>query len=72
MVKQIEKRIAKSDELNEQATEIMLKTMEIGAADKVKKMLREDTTTAILAELLNSLKNGESLQEAIETIAENY
>ena len=40
--------------------------------DESREMIKEDVITDVLSELLESLKNGESLELAISTIQENF
>ncbi len=65
MTQKIENRIRKASDLGSRidATEV---------SDETREMIVEDTITNVLAELLESLKNSESLTEAIETIQSNF
>ncbi len=66
--KKIERRIAKAKGLTDQQEELMT---EVDESEAIRNALREQTITNILAELLESLKAGESLELAISTIQEN-
>lgn len=66
---QIEKRIAKAKGLTDEQLETMA---QVDESEAIRDTLREDTVTDVLAELLASLKAGESLEDAIATIQENF
>jgi hypothetical protein len=67
--KQIEKRIAKAPELSGEQLDLMA---EVDQGEAIRDALREDVVTNVLAELLECLKAGESLEDAIATIQENF
>ncbi len=69
MTQEIENRIRKAQGL---ALKLDTVGVEASGLDKVREMVVEDTITSVLSELLESLKNGESLTEAIETIQSNF
>jgi hypothetical protein len=65
----IEKRIAKAQGLTDEQLEIM---GQVDESEGIRNALREAAVADVLAELLESLKAGESLEDAIATIQENF
>ncbi len=73
---EIEARIAKATDI-EADTDVLAGDLAYAIGnraelDKIRAMARENAITDVLCELLESLKNGESLADAIDTIHENF
>lgn len=68
-MREIEKRIAKTTELTDEQADIMARVDE---SEEIRDALRKATVADVLVELLECLKAGDSLTEAIGTIHENF
>lgn len=68
-MREIEQRIAKATELTDEQAELMA---QVDESEAIRDALRKALVADVLVELLECLKAGESLAEAIGTIHENF
>lgn len=66
-IKKIANRIKRAAGLG-----LKIDALEIENLEAARELIVEDTITNVLAELMESLNKGESLEEAIATIHENF